>query len=551
MAARASTNDGLEKIAEPTAYFRIFLSLDDLPSSRRTDKEKINMPDMNLTNNPHTDRSPIERSHGAAVVRGLDNVPRSTLYEGRFGRMFRNLTPFAFDDPQNDPSALAETMTVDDDEDPAGNNSNIPAGFTYLGQFIDHDITFDPNSKLQRENDPAALRNFRTPRYDLDSVYADGPSDNPFIYEADGIHLLIDRSNPDEPDLPRNLNGRALLGDPRNDENLIISQLHLAMLNFHNNVVDDPSLNDFSGERRFDEARRIVRWHYQWIVIHDFLKRITGTPIIDIVDSILKPDPYTVIVGNTAREINGLLKANLKFYKWKTQPYIPVEFSVAAYRFGHSMVRGDYSLNEATADEDDQLPIFSPTPDTEEDLHGFRPRPAERLIQWGRFFEISGTGLAPQPSRKIDTLLAQGLRTLPENVAGDIIRSLAERNLRRGVALGLPSGQSVARAMGMPEDLILGVGDMGLGGDLEKYGDNTPLWYYILKEAEVKCRGNRLGPVGGRIVAEVLIGLLVGDPTSFLNVDPTWKPRAGKFGATTDGLYRMAELLKFAGAVAP
>ncbi len=509
------------------------------------------MTDANLTTNPHTDRSPVIRAHGATVIRGLEDVPRSQLYEGRFGRMFRNLTPFAFDDPANDPTVLADSMTIDDDEEKAGNNLNIPAGFTYLGQFIDHDITFDPNSKLQRDNDPDALRNFRTPRFDLDSVYADGPSDNPFIYNPDGLHMLIDESNPAEPDLPRNSEGRALIGDPRNDENLIVSQLHLAFLKFHNKVVDDNSLAGLADNKRFDEARRIVRWHYQWIVIHDFLKRITGTADLDIVDSILKPDKYQVIANNKLTDIVGLLKADLKFFRWKYQPFMPVEFSVAAYRFGHSMVRGDYALNERTKDEADQVPIFAEDPDNEDDLHGFRKRPDGFRIQWGRFFEISGTGLAPQPSRKIDTKLAQGLKVLPANVAGDVIRSLAERNLRRGVALGLPSGQSVARAMGMPDALILGKADMdSLPGNLkDKYGNNTPLWYYILREAEVKSGGSRLGPVGGRIVAEVLVGLLVGDPMSFVNIDPTWKPRAGKFGATKNGLYRMAELLSFAGAV--
>jgi len=509
------------------------------------------MPDINLTKKPHTDQSPIARSHGATVLRGLEDVPRSSLYEGRFGRMFRHLSPFAFEDPQNDPASLAETMieTKDDEEDPANNNINIPAGFTYFGQFVDYDITFDPNSKLQRDNDPAALRNFRTPRFDLDSVYADGPSDNPFIYQPDGLHLLIDETNPAEPDLPRNSNGRALIGDPRNDENLIVSQLQLAFLKFHNAVVDDASIAGLSADKRFDAARRIVRWHYQWIVIHDFLNRITGTPDIDIVDTILKPDNYSVLVGDELTEIDGLLKADLKFFRWKNQPFMPVEFSVAAYRFGHSMVRGDYALNENSAREEDQIPIFSADPANKPDLHGFRKRPDGLRIQWGRFFEIAGTGLAPQPSRKIDTKLALGLSTLPANVAGDMIRSLAERNLRRGVALGLPSGQSVARAMGMPADLILTANDMDtLPDNLKKYGDDTPLWYYILKEAEVKCGGNRLGPVGGRIVAEVLIGLLAGDPSSFLNVDPTGAPKAGELGATQDRLYRMAELITFARA---
>ena len=153
---------------------------------------------------PHSSPSPPQRFHGVLPIRGLEDVPRSALYEGRFGRMFRNLPPFASDDA--DLLSLGALMieTQAQADDPNLDNSDIPAGFTYLGQFIDHDITFDPNSKLQRDNDPDALRNFRTPRFDLDSLYADGPDNNPYLYDKDGIHLLVGKNAAGEDDLPRN-----------------------------------------------------------------------------------------------------------------------------------------------------------------------------------------------------------------------------------------------------------------------------------------------------------------------------------------------------------
>src|SRR5262249_27533323 len=140
----------------------------------------------------------------------------------------------------------------------------------------------------------------------------------------------------------------------------------------------------------------------------------------------------------------------LKFFNWRNQPFMPVEFSVAAYRFGHSMVRREYSLN----DKAEELPIFS---DTEPDLRGFRARPAGMEIEWRRFFKFGDSGDALELSRLMDTKLSIGLKALPPNIVAppDVHRSLAERNLLRGKALELPSGQAVAQAMGIPRDLIL------------------------------------------------------------------------------------------------
>ena len=241
----------------------------------------------------------------------------------------------------------------------------------------------------------------------------------------------------------------------------------------------------------FDEARRIVRWHYQWVVVHDFLRKILGGD--DVINDIIKLEKYKVPFGGGTKDIQGALNVDLKFYHYRNQPFIPVEFSVAAYRFGHSMIRTDYELNPATEDPND-VEIFG----TEgEDLRGFQERRADLEIQWARFFEFSGVAQKPQHSRRIDAKIAVGLGSLP--FITDMFKSLAQRNLLRGKALGLPSAQAVARAMGMTEgNIILTPAELALptnapGGkpgdpprDLAAaFGENTPLWFYILKEAEV------------------------------------------------------------------
>ncbi len=520
--------------------------------------------------------------HGR-VPRGLESVPRSVSYDGRFGRMFRKLAPFepSYDDLTRlaaimiEPTdANGDPVDVEQPEAPS-NNDSVPAGITYLGQFIDHDLTFDPTSKLQRENDPDGLRNFRTPRFDLDSLYGSGPDDNPFLYQ-DGVKFLIGQNGTGEEDLPRNTAGRALIADPRNDENLIVSQLHLAFLKYHNKVVDEMGRSPTT----FEQARQMVRWHYQWIVLKDFLPKIVGQQVID---DILRREEYSAVTHASS------WKANLTFFKWKVQPFMPVEFSVAAYRFGHSMVRADYALNPETSEDEggDEIPIFDPNDkdnDNADDLRGFRPRPGGRQIEWFRFFEFPGQvhkGRGrPQVARAFDTQLVNGLGGLPSKVASTSdappsvdpakLSSLAVRNLLRGKALGLPSGQAVARAMGVPEELIVSVDNpkykfqIGTGyifkgkpdpsvievsakekAYLEQaFGRETPLWYYILKEAELICAGKTLGPVGGRIVAEVFIGLLTGDSLSFVNIAPDWQPQRGRFGCLRDGVFTMADLLR-------
>ena len=225
----------------------------------------------------------------------MDAVPRSTLLEGRFGRMFRSLRPAHFEEA--DLQALGRAMIAEREAQPTPEgevddeeNLGIDAGYTYLGQFIDHDLTFDPASSLVRADDPDALTDFRTPRLDLDCVYGRGPDDQPYLFEPDGVRMRLGdpvSGSPGDPgarDLPRNAPdgeapARALIGDPRNDENRIVSQLQGVMLRFHNRVAD------LLQRRRgcppgFEEVAQVVRWHYQWLVLHDFLPTIVGPDIV-------------------------------------------------------------------------------------------------------------------------------------------------------------------------------------------------------------------------------------------------------------------------------
>jgi hypothetical protein len=427
--------------------------------------------------------------------------------------MFRELPPFAPSDAAL--TALADTMA--DPPGPAGDNPDIPSGYTYLGQFVDHDITFDPVSSLDRINDPDALNTFRTPRFDLDSLYGRGQADSPYLYDQeDPASLLVGRNTgaEDEPvDLPRNQQGRALIGDPRNDVHFILSQLHLAFIRFHNAVVDHIRF-EAEPATLFDEARRIVTWHYQWIVVHDFLNRLVG------------PDLLGEVLVTSKR--TGKARAELSFFTWRTRPFIPVEFSAAAYRFGHSMVRDRYRINDTL----EVLPILTDirVANRLQHLGGFRALPKGWSVQWKHLYPLGDA--TPQVSRLIDTRLAEPMRKLPPQI-DDARRSLGLLNMLRGRSLQLPSGQAVAGAMGTA------VSDTTL-----KLSGETPLWFYLLRESEVVGEGRRLGPTGGRIVAEVLVGLLKGDPSSFLRQEPAWKP---DLPAATAGQFTMVDLLRFAG----
>jgi hypothetical protein len=394
-------------------------------------------------------------------------------------------------------------------------NAKIPSGYTYFGQFVDHDLTFDPVSSLQRDNDPDALVDFRSPRFDLDSVYGSGPVDEPFLYQQpERLRLVTDAKNTKgEPDLQRNADGVALIGDPRNDENIIVGQLQLTWIRFHNKVAAKVAADkSVPEERRFEVAQRLVRWHYQWVVLEDFLPRVVGAAPMN---------------ERVKRGKNGV-KIDTRWFEPKTELFMPVEFSVAAYRFGHSMVRPSYDLNQIVTDR----PIFVPGEKVGEldDLRGFRPLPGAWTVDWSFFLDgAPGKAGKPQPSRKIDAHLSPGLFDLPGFPNKE--SSLAFRNLKRGEALGLPSGQDVAAL----------VGSKPLSAKKLGAPEPTPLWFYILKESGLNG-GAHLGPVGGEIVADVLLGLLKEDKHSFVNRNPKWKPTLGP----KPGKFTLADMVKFA-----
>jgi len=492
--------------------------------------------------------------HGSADLG--QHTPRSTFYDqGRFGRLFPTLPPFAADtalvrdklielgapggpmdagDDLSDPITLITdpTKSVDNPDNPA-----LSAGFTFVGQFLDHDMTFDPTSSLARRQDPESIRNFRIPALDLDSVYGGGPGASPHLYDRTvdgGRTTLLTEPIPGSAavsvdgsvryDVPRNSQQTALLGDPRNDENLIVNQFHLAWLRFHNVVVEDVRAElgaGFTADEIFAEAQRVVRWHYQWLILHEFLPATVGAA--------------------TAQSVRS---EGPKFYRWRNQPFIPVEFAVAAYRFGHSQVRPSYRANFGTSGTDPAQQffalIFDPAaadPADPDDLRG-GVRAARRFIDWQTFFDF-GDGRVRQ-NKKIDTALSSVLFNLMGQPPGTPT-SLASRNLLRALTMGVPSGQRVAKAMGQT---VLAAADLA---DLEPFTlhKRTPLWFYILREADVLAGGEHLGPIGGRIVAEVVLGLIRGDSQSYLRQDPDWTPTYGP-----DDRFGFVDLFTAAGVVA-
>jgi hypothetical protein len=380
----------------------------------------------------------------------------------------------------------------------------------------------------QQQDDPDATVNFRTARYDLDSVYGQGPGKDPQFYEPDDQdRLLLEKNENNVLDVPRDGNGRAIIGDRRNDENLIIVQFHKAVAQFHNKIVDYARAQGMRKEWVFETARRLTRWHYQWAVIHDFLPRFVGDELVGTSGTV-----YKEVAGKSA-------VINLNYYKPTNRdgrPFMPVEFAVAAYRFGHSLIRPFYVINDSGI-----VDIFGA--EGSRNLNGGRPIPSDLVIEWKNILPDLGNPDARKP-RKIDTNLSIPLGNLPGSAVPppDPTIHLAVRNNRRGKKVGLPSGQQVAKAMRVTalSNTALGLTDPGWGGE-------APLWYYILKEAELPpYNGEQLGPVGGRIMAEVLVGLLQRDPNSYLYLDPSWKPAPPI--ASETGKFSFADLLKFAGA---
>ena len=452
--------------------------------------------------------------HGEAEPPGQVLAPDRRDYGYMFGETSNPLDGGSVDE-------LAQLMKAR--QNTSTGTPYIPAGYTYLGQFIDHDITFDPTSHRAPVT-KADIENFRTPRLDLDSLYGSGPVVHPFLYdwqheEAPGARLLVGQNAEDgNEDLPRNVPGRALVGDVRNDENAIVAQLHLLFIKFHNAVLDGLPKQNRHWQELFEEARSIVRWHYQWIVVHEFLPTVLG------------PQLAKELIGDRPR--SGVPRIRRRWLPKRWEPYVPLEFSIGAYRFGHSLVRSHYILRRDGGTARPPLRLFP-------DLQGQRPLRAELVIDWRRFFRFEQLGARhePQNGLQIDSALSGPLFDLPDGGG-----SLAERTLTRAAIRRVPSGQEVARRLGLkPLDAAaLRLADLppqARGRVLTA----TPLWYYVLCEAE-REGGDHLGPLGGRVVADVILRLLGSDPTSYVH-QKDWRPSLGVWEPNE---FRMTDLIEVA-----
>jgi hypothetical protein len=447
---------------------------------------------------------------------------------------------------------VAKAMT----DSGGGPQGSIPAGYTYLGQFIDHDLTFDKTKVALGDNvAPADLLQGRSPSLDLDSLYGAGPNDpkSEKFYESNGRKLKMGKTDPVGEgkfgvqqgfDLPRvNDKKLAVVPDKRNDENLAVAQTHLALMRFHNRVVDE--LASVPADKRFARARRAVVKHYQWMIRHDYLPRICEPSIVN--------DVFTN--GRKVFESSATPT---------DVPTMPIEFSVAAFRLGHSMIRRDYNWNLVFDNGDGELFLLFDFSGTSGFLGNGSRLPSNWIADWRRLYEFQQANLKVPANkfnfaRRIDTHLVNPLATLPNGSFGakktpkdKLVANLAFRNLARAKMVKLATGQGMVghlQSKGVSvtpltkaqlRDGSNGVSLSGLSQDQRaQFLERTPLWFYVLREAEFN--NGKLDGVGARIVAETMHRAMEGSKWSIVR-DPAFKPSFGPNDSTFD----MRDLLFFA-----
>jgi len=409
---------------------------------------------------------------------------------------------------------LSQSMGVTENTD-----GPADAGMTFFGQFVDHDITLDATSALGTRIDPATIPNVRTPSLDLDCVYGAGPEASPHLYGAGEAEQFLVHGRKDNPrDLARTCAGKALIGDPRNDENILVAQVQSVFIELHNilmgkraeagDAADDIKTCAHDGIAKhvwhdhvsprlsnFEEVRRFIRLHYQWMVWCELLPAFVTQ---DCLDWALEQSAFG----------------------WDA-PVMPVEFTGAGYRFGHATTQFEYALTDGAAPRG----LFA--------LPGFGPRPVDGNIDYAMFFGMTGA-VSSQKARPVGPALGTPLLNLPfvhaEIALADIeetltlaqSRNLALRNMVRDrYTYELASGQQMAARLGTKP---VAVPDILRAKGITK----TPLWFYCLQEAEAHG-GGKLTGAGGRLVASVFANLLRRDSTTFLHI-PHFKPWHGFAG---------------------
>jgi len=450
--------------------------------------------------------------HGMSKARGCEHVAVST-----FSRLFPNLDSLPIS--EEEAAIIGGPGGSMHDVDASSGDSEIPAGYIFFAQFIDHDITLDTGSGLrdpQRSAKEVAteIHNIRSASLDLDCIYGFGPEASPHIFDPERPGRLA--VHPNGYDLARSPGGVALIGDPRNDENIFVSQMQLLFHRFHNKLYNERVQEEHGGER-FEAAQQATRYHYQWLVLFDFLKRLCDRDIYKFAAHRLISGDGPLIYKEDP--CHGLT--------------MPVEFSVAAFRVGHTMVRSQYAVNAQNLD----IELF----DERFGTLGFNGLPEALAVDWRYLLDVAKC-IRPRMAKEIDALLADEIQDMPRPVVNSNNpndRALGFRNLMRANSLGLPSGQAVAGALqtaGYPLapmdatalqlDAVPGwsrLADIHRGG-APSLSEHTPLFYYLLRESQINNGGRRLGPVGSALLMEVFGGMLHFCETSFIKSEPNWNP---------------------------
>jgi hypothetical protein len=480
---------------------------------------------------------------------------------GKFAKMFPNLCSWTLPKGENAQDYFTRLVVSDflftsDGEDIQ--NECIPAGYTYFGQFLSHDISFDPTSVGERQNDPESIWNYRSPAIDLDSIYGGGPLLSPFLYKADRASFQLQSILPTKGDMlffwdfQRTEVGKmAITPDPRNDDNILVSQMAVAIKLLHNHFVLELKAQQ-KREDLFQKAREKTVQYYQWIILNDYLPKILKQGVLKtVLDK--KAKHYRSARSFFWERWPAVFYRKGRLFQWslfqkKTFSfcsYIPVEFSAAAFRFGHSQVANNYIFNQSLKEQ--PLPVMSKPGDS-------RIRP---LVDWRFFFgELSNGNL----SDKINARFSNTFKQAVFHNQGRSVK-LPMLDFLRGWSLQLPSGQRIAQKLNIEPMNATQWSKLDtqfanfLGNDFEKnqFKNSTPLWYYILAEAQALEEGARLGTVGSHIVAETIVGILYSDPHSYLNCNPGWMPE--KVAKDTNAGFTIIDLLKLAGvyegAIAP
>ncbi|HQU85068.1 MAG TPA: peroxidase family protein [Pyrinomonadaceae bacterium] len=425
-------------------------------------------------------------------------------------------------------------------------DSEIPAGYTYLAQFVDHDISLDSQSnKLPWiPINVEQCFNERIPIFDLETLYGVNAEDDSVYLEKNSAFLKLGKTTVPSGsflkkslllDLPRNENKKALILDSRNDENLLVAQTHVAFATFHNTIVytlQNKGITDTT--QLYKTAREQTIRHYQYLVITDLLDKILDKKVLERVKK----------------------EGNIFYNPDKDDTFIPLEYSAAAFRFGHSMVRNSYNLNSIKVQTLIDLRLFTgESEDKKKKLGKQATLPSDWLINWKLFFDLDAGSAKPANFNfahpiepKLSSLLGDLIGFSDSNFRR--VSSLAAFDLYRGQLFNLPFGKRLADEL-PPASLDADKINRYLSENYEgvnlikAFGDKVPLWFYLLAESD----GNRMGKIGSRIIAEVFIELIKRSPFSILTDETPAKfnfPANGEdFYGTADKVFGMAQMLRF------